>query len=32
MSELISLNDILGTEQLLGDRLESVEAEQQKLR
>ena len=32
MSELISLNDIIRTEQILGDRLESVEAEQWKLR
>lgn len=32
MSELISLNDIIRTEQILGDRLESVEAEQRKLR
>ena len=32
MSELISLNDILRTEQILGDRLQSVEAEQRKLR
>ena len=32
MSELISLNDIIRTEQILGDRLDSVEAEQWKLR
>jgi hypothetical protein len=32
MSELISLNDIIRTEQILGDRLESAEAEQWKLR